>query len=296
MNRQLRWLMASLTSITFLSATNLATAQHAVEVVSYNQGTTPAPVYNPDPNAPPEFFNTPSTALGEPERFTGEGGSYPGAVTPFSPASLTSEIVSVGESGHLTLRLSNFVIPQAAGPEIGVFSNVSLQDAAWPSGQAYDPAITFGEDSAEVDVSADGISWIALGNILFDIPANGYSDVAQTVLSDFQKPFAEPLSGFDGLSFDDPNSADILELLDGSGGGEWLDISSTGLSQVCYIRFRVEDDGNPGLGLNFELDAVTIASDAVGAATVPEPSVTLLLATAGLLTNIARRRRQMLCT
>ncbi len=281
MNWQRKWLMASLTFLAFLSGTNLATAQHAVEVVSYDQGTTAAP-----------GFDTPLSALGKPERFTGEG-VFPGAVTPFNPPFLASEIVSVGESGHLTLRLSNYVIPQDPGPEIGVFSNLFLIDINYPNSQADDPVSTGVVDSAYVDVSADGFTWVSLGSVDFDIPANGYNDVALTNLADFHKPFTEPLSSFDGLFYDDPNdNPDILDLLDGSGGGKWLDISDTELSQVGYIRFSLLDDGDLGSELKFELDAVSIASAAVGAATVPEPSVGLLVATAGILTTFTRRRRR----
>jgi len=288
MNSISRKVWSLLIVVAAYSFVSISFAQYAVEVLSYDQGTTATQVFNPDPNAPPEFFNMDLASLGSPERFTGEG-VFPGAVTPFNPAFLTNEIVSVGESGHLSLRLSNFVIPQAGGPEIGVFANTGLIDVDFPNGQAGSPATAFGVDSADVDVSEDGINWVALGNMVFDIPASGYNDIAQTVPSDFQKPFVGPFSSFDGLALEDPNSPDILELLDGSGGGKWLDISGSGLSQVGYIRFRVDDDGNSGIELNFELDAVSIASNAMGTATVPEPSTVLYLAIAGLLTAYTDR-------
>ena len=80
-----------------------AAAQYAASVVSYSPGTTPAP-----------GFTMSAAALGSPERFSGEG-VFPGVVSPFSPPFLNTEIVSVGVGGHLTLRLSNYAIPQAAG-------------------------------------------------------------------------------------------------------------------------------------------------------------------------------------
>ena len=67
-----------------------------------------------------------------------------GVVSPFNPPFGQNEIVSVGEGGHIMLRLSHYAIPQAAGPEIGVFENVGLIDINYPNGQAGSPAGTFG--------------------------------------------------------------------------------------------------------------------------------------------------------
>jgi hypothetical protein len=249
-----------------------AAAQYAAAVASYNAGTTPA-----------AGFTAPATALGSPERLTGEG-SFPSVVSPFSPPFLASEIVSVGEGGHITLRLSHYAIPQATGPEIGVFENIGLIDTSFPNGVAGSPAATFGIDSALVDVSANGTTWVSLGNIAFDIPANGYTDVtdpfagaAGSVPSDFQKPFTGDLNSFSSLRYSDAAGPDMLDLLSGSGGGKWLDISGAGLAQVGFIRFSVADDLSATSRLNFELDAVSISHAAMGAAVVPEPHVFILI-------------------
>src|SRR5262245_40402166 len=108
-----------------------AVAQYGAAVISYNKGGSPDTAYTLNP----------SSALGLPERFTGEG-VFPGAVTPFNPSFGTNELVSVGEGGHLTLRLSRYAIPQppAAGPEIGIFENVGLSDTSFPNGVADVPA------------------------------------------------------------------------------------------------------------------------------------------------------------
>jgi hypothetical protein len=288
-------LVAALVSI-YLSPR--AAAQYAVQVLSYNAGTTPA-------MSGGQAFDDSSAALGEPERFTGEG-VFPGVVTPFNPPFLRNEIVSVGEGGQLTLRLSNYAVPQAAAPEIGVFAHPGLidQDIINFSGVASDPVTEFSVKSALVDVSTDGVNWVSLSNqaIPFDIPSNGYTDLTSvsssvpgTALSDFQQPFTRPLSDFGGLSYHNPGGSDILGLLAGSGGGKWLDISNTGLSQVGYIRFSVADDGDASTKLNFELDAVSVSHAALGTATVPEPS-SIALAVAALVGSIksvrrARRRR-----
>ena len=76
---------------------------------------------------------------------------------------------------------------------------------------------------------------------------------------------------------------EAVELLQGSAGGTWLDVSSTGLDRVGYIRFSVP----VGQGSVFKLDAVSIADAAVGTA-VPESAT--LLATAVLLTSLLSNR------
>jgi hypothetical protein len=266
----------------WLSADIPATAQYGAEVVSYDPGTTPA-----------SGFTNPATALGEPERFTGEG-SFPSIVSPFGPPYLSSELLSVGEGGHITIKLSHFAIPQS-GPEIGVFENAGLE-MDFANGTALDPVSTFGQDSAIVEVSANGTIWRSLGNVLFNRPTNGYTDLTDpfsstpgTSLSDFQQPFESGISEFAGLPYSDATGNDVLDVLAGSGGGTWLDISGTGLPRVGYIRFSVPDDFT-STRQNFELDAVSIAHGAVGAV-IPEPGTSNGALLMTVLTIGYRRRR-----
>jgi hypothetical protein len=290
MKLRIRSIISLLAAAAVFSTTNLVWAQYAVEVTSYDAGTTPAIDF--ESGLP---YNITSTALGEPSRFTNDA-FFPGVVSPFSAPYKRGQLLSVGETGHVTLRLSNYALPQPGGKEIGVFAHAGLIDIGFPAGQAGDPASVFGVDSAFVEVSADGTNWFAIGDTTFDIPTNGYSDVTDpfagspgSVPSDFQKPFLGSLASFDGLPHSDAGGPDILEVLDGSGGGNWLDVPA-GLSQVGFIRFSVADDGNPAFPLNFELDAVSIASAALGGPTIPEPA-TIGLAL-GCLTAWADSRRR----
>ena len=285
MKRPLR-LAATLFSLSIaISISFEASAQHAVQVTSYDSGTTPAIDF--ESGLP---LNLKSSALGEPSRFTDDP-FFPGVVSPFNAPYKRGQLLSVGESGYVTLRLSNYALAQPGGREIGVFAHAGLIDVAFPTGQASDPAAAFSVDTAFVEVSADGSTWFAIGDVTFDIPTNGYNDVSDpfapsrgSLPSDFQKPFVGSLSSFDGLA----HSPDVLNLLDGSGGGNWLDIPA-GLSQVGFIRFSVADDGNPNFNTNFELDAVSVAHAASGAPTIPEPSSLLLLGIV-LLGRTWRRR------
>ena len=273
------WIHFSASIVCFFVASPCA-AQHAVSVVSYDAGATPTP-----------GFTIATAALGEPTRFTGVG-AFPGAVTLFNPPYLSREIVSIGEGGQLTLRLSHYVLPQAAGPHLGVFINAGFIETSFPNGQAGTPVGTFGVDSAIVEVSENGLEWESLGPRTFDIPTNGYtdltspfSDVPGNVESNFLTPFGSTLSDFDGLKY----APDMLSLLAGSAGGTWLDLSGTGLTQVGYVRFSVLDDGDDNTGLNFELDGVSISRVAMGTA-VPEPGMVVWGAVGLWLAAVGWRR------
>ncbi len=275
--------------------TNAFALSTALFVDSYNAGSTPAP----------GGYIDPATALGSPERLTGEG-VFPGVVSPFNSPFLNTELVSIGEGGHLTLQLSNLVTPDASGPELGIFTNATIADVdgdfSNPAATASAaPVSTFGTDSALVEVSEDGLVWTSLGEQLFDIPTSGYTDLTNpfsgtpgAVPANFDQPFTGVLDDFAGLDYFNGSATDVLDVLAGSGGGTWLDISGTGLNEISWIRFSVADDNNVGTSLNFELDAVTIASSALGGL-VPEPTSASLLAMAlvavgGLRPNLFYRR------
>lgn len=271
--------------VALAGATNVRAGAFADEVISYTPGTTAAGGYT-----------NRSAALGSPTRFT--GGDFPGVVSPFSPPYLTSDIVSIGQGGQLTLRLSNYALTSSTGLQLGVFAHAGIADAnntydsssqaGSPLASSNDPSSgMFSVYSANVAVSADDHTWVSLGRKTFDIPTNGYTDLtdpfsstAGSALSDFGKPFAGSLSSFAGETY-----SQMLTTLNGSGGGNWFDLSGTGLSQVGYIRFSLDTADH------FELDAVSVANGFVGAAT-PEPATGVLavIGFVGIL-FLARRRR-----
>jgi len=252
-------------------------AYFAAEVVSYHGG----------PGIVTTYAN-PAAALGSPDGVTGEG-VFPNVLGPFSPAYSDDEIVQIGEGGHLTLRLSHYAVV-GAGLELGVITNVGLIDNDWPNGATAGTASTFGADDATVEVSENGLDWVSLGTLHFNLPAIYYLNAgpydtaapASPVLADFGLPFTGSLSDFDNK----PTYADVVSVFGGSGGGTWLDLGATGLSQVGYVRFSVLDDGDAGTALSFELDAVSIATAALGAP-VPEPASAIVL----LLAAACARRR-----
>jgi hypothetical protein len=213
---------------------------------------------------------------------------WDGVLSPFNAGWEADEIVQIGPGGHLTLRLERYATV-GAGLEIGVVANAGLMDANWPNADVGDPAVTIGSDVATVEVSYDYQSWVSLGEVLFDMPANYYLDsgpydaTAGSVLADFGKASAAVLSDYDGLT----DYADILAVLDGSGGGTWLDLSSTGMTEVGYIRFSVGAGGG-----TFEIDSISVSNMLAGdEVPVPEPATLGLLAAGAV--GLIRRRRQM---
>ena len=224
-------------------------------------------------------YAEPAAALGSPTRYTGAG-VYPSAVTPFNPAFMPSEIVAIGTGGSLTLRFDEPVTNDAANPhglDLIVFGNTFFADRSYPSG-VVDGVFGPFADSL-VEVSADGIDWRPLtgGTLNGFFPTLGYSDLtdayavtAGALESDFTRP-VNPAFDPMGLSF-----AQVVAGYAGSGGGTGLDIASSGLSAISFLRISVT--------------AGELLIDGVSdVAAVPSPATLLSL---GLLTSLATLRRR----
>lgn len=232
-------------------------------------------------------YQKPAAALGAMAGDT----SY-GALTPFNPAFSSSHLVIVGAGGALTLKLSSPVgIPlgEPSQPQLGVFVNNGIVDVSGDgSGKAGDPATTFSAfPQALLSISSDGVTYSPLdGNtatseidpFIFANPNNFYTDT--TIVNYFGAPGTQPADPFQPFTghlsdFDGKTYAEMLTLLDGSAGGNWIDLSAGGLSSVQYVKFDVPDGANYRL----VLDAVTA---------VPEPAGLMLLV--GGLALVRRRR------
>lgn len=236
-------------------------------VVSYTSGAVPN-TFEGDP------YDISGASLGLPAADTGYG-----VLTPFNGAFARDQITGVGAGGNLILHLSSPV--STAGKTLGVHAAVGLIDADYPYGQNLSTATPYTDPRvASVSVSHNGTTWVSLGMVEFDIPTNyytqgitspGFQETQGTMVADFAKPFTGSLSDFDG-----ENWAATLATLDGSAGGEWLDLSGTGLQEVNYVKFEVAEPG-----------AKLFVDSVVGVA-VPEPTgLIVLLPAAALL----RRRR-----
>lgn len=241
----------------------------ASQVVSYGAGQGVQPGYD-----------VPGSALGEPTRFTGVG-SFPGAVTPFNPAFLGSEIVSIGTGGHLVLKFDTPVADDPLNPfgvDFLVFGNTGYIDSAFPAGVV---GGVFGAGNGVIEVSADGVQWVTVGASAADRPfptmgyldlSDPYSTVPGSVLSDFTRP-VDPGLDPGGMSF-----AHLVSAYDGSGGGTGVDLWLLGLPSISYVRVS-----NSALGVTVEIDALA------DVAPVPGPGAGLAVA---VLASLAARRRR----
>lgn len=216
----------------------------ASAVISYEPGAAPA-----------GGFTDPLASLGEPTRLTGAP-FVPGAVTPFNPAWMPADVVSIGAGGSLTLALDAPATDHTShlyGVDLILFGNSFFSDAAPPSGVA----ATLIADGGVVEVSADGVSWFIVSGAAADglWPTLGFLDVgpysvaAGVELTDFRTPIDPALAASDaiGLAWDE-----LVALYGGSAGGIGIDLAAVGLEEANFIRIR-----NPAGSLaHVEVDGV----------------------------------------
>lgn len=238
------------------------------------------------PGAYTTDFQQASAALGTPAGDTGtdsSGYSY-GALTPFNPPFLSDQVVKIGAGGSLTMLLSS-PLAIASGRQLGIFVNNGLIDtSATGNGQAGIPAATFSPSpQAILSVSSDNLTYVtldadpltpAVDPFIFNNPTNVYTDA--TINSYISMPGVHPADPFQPFTghlgdFSGKTYPQMLALLDGSAGGNWIDLSASGLSSVNYVKFEVPDRAD----YRMVLDAVTA---------VPEPASLWLLGGALVLT------------
>jgi hypothetical protein len=253
--------------VTILTVALLVTAAasatyNAVVVVDYDAGINYSAGYT-----------NPTAAIGAGPTDTGEFMGTVFYVNPFNAPYSTDDVVSIGAGGHITLQLDVFANALGDVAEIGIFSYQFFNQDGWPSGGTGTTAQTFRPAQfACIDVSNNGTDWVSLNAgqaIQCDVPANAFADEAGTVPSDYGMPFSGTISDFDGTA----SVQDTIDVYNGSAGGTWVDISSTGLDSVGYIRLSVATDATT----SFELESISIANCAAGFAT-PEPTCLLMLA------------------
>lgn len=190
-------------------------------------------------------YQQPLSAIGEPTRFTGVG-VEPGAVTPFRPAFMPGEVVSVGRGGWLVLAFDEPILDDPRHPfgvDLIVYGNAFCADLAYPGGIA---GFSYGEGGI-IDVSTDGTTWHEVPGAFADggLPTLGWLDVGPystapgAVPTDAALP-VDPSMGPDdllGMAW-----GELLATYGGAAGGTNVDLASVGLTSVRFIRIRVPTD------------------------------------------------------
>lgn len=251
----------------------LAVAPFASEVVGYATGTGVSAGYD-----------NPAHAIGSPSRYSNDlTPEWSSVVSPFSPAYLGSQVVSVGAGGSLTLRFGTPVANDAANPfgmDLLVFGN-AFYAYNFVTGTT-NGSIGGTNAAGVIEVSQDGLAWSTIPGVRPDsaFPTLGYADLtdpfsstAGLVEADFTKP-VNPAFNAAGMDF-----AGILAGYNGSGGGVGVDLASVSLPWISYVRFSLPSDASGTI----EIDGVS------DVAAIPAPT-TLLIGAVGVLAAGRRRR------
>jgi len=225
-------------------------------------------------------YQNASVTLRSPERITGEFFAFPTVVTPFNPPFAPDEIAGIGAGGSLVVAFDEPVMDDPANPfglDLLVFGNAFYNDRAYPNGRA--SGVISASSSGTLEVSQDGIAWFTIPNAYPDnlFPTLAYSDLTESqtdvpgnVPSDFTKP-VDPSFNAIGTSY-----LQLLAAYNGSGGGTGVDISSSGLAFISFVRV------SNSLG-QLEIDGFSDVSP------VPGPTAFCLIFPAAAL--FSRRRR-----
>lgn len=230
-------------------------------------------------------YDNPATALGSPSRFSNDPTpAWSSVVSPFAPAYLPEQIVSIGPGGSLTLRFDEPVVNDAANPfgvDLLVFGN-AFYSVNFVTG------ITNGQlggsnSGGVIEVSQDGVLWSTVPGVRPDslFPTLGYSDVADPfagapglIGADFTRP-VNPAFNAAGLDY-----AGVLAGYNGSGGGVGVSLDALGLPWISFVRVLLPSNATGTI----EVDAVS------DVAAVPAPA-TFLLAPIVLIAAGRRRAR-----
>ena len=248
-----------------------AESPFATEVVSYDPGSGGVP-----------GFDDPESALGPPSRTSG-GVLFPSAVTPFQPAFMTDELVSLGTGGALVLGFDHPVRNDPGNPfgiDLIIFGNPFLGDTAPPFGVAGN---LFGE-GGEIAVSMDGVIWHPIPEVPADgaIPTMGWMDSGPYDTEPGGKPtdFTRPVDPIhSGANLMGMTHLEIVEAYNGSGGGTGIDLDWVGLSEIRYVRISNQTSiGSPEVDAVADVSPDGITGDLNGDGLVDGIDLGLLLA------------------
>jgi hypothetical protein len=202
-------------------------------------------------------FRSLAAVLGEPTRFTNLSGQFGGAVTPFNAPFGGDEILTLGQGESITVKFPVQVfdrpLSEFSGADFLVFGN-SFYLFDFNTGRATGGVFA---EPGQIEVSQDGVTFFPITNAFADtaFPTNGFRNPtgafdlppANPILSDFGRPV--------NLSFNEIGLTlnQIVDAYNGSGGGTPVDIASTGLQWIQYVRLH-------GAAGGVEVDALSVVN------------------------------------
>jgi hypothetical protein len=194
--------------------------------------------YAPGMGAAPGHRNA-VAALGAPARMTGTA-AEPEAITPFQPAWLPDQVVSIGAGGSLVLELGSTATDDPGhrfGIDLIVYGNAFFSDLASPMGV---PGFCAAEGGA-IEVSADGATWHAIPGASIEgglptmawLDSGPYDTMAGTLPSDFLRAVDPAVNESSAMGLPYP---DLVALHDGGAGGMGIDLALAGVSTARFVR------------------------------------------------------------
>lgn len=211
-----------------LCGVSLASDPWADRVVSYTAG-----------DGVDAGYDDATRALGSPTRVNFFGDT----VTPFNTPYWSTDIVSIGRGGQLTVAFDEAVTDDAGNPfgvDLLVFGNqFYVTNAAGRVSGLF-------QEGGTIELSANGVDWVlATPTAESGFATNGFVDTvdlefgtdAGTIPTDFTRP-VDP--GFDPFGL---TREQVVAGYAGSGGGLGIDIGAYGLSEVRYVRVSNASDG-----------------------------------------------------
>ena len=265
------------TLLVLAASDRLAQAQHASFVVDHVPGTGAGAGYT-----------NPQTTLGPPTRMSGLPGITDSVVTPFQPAYMPNELLTIGRGGSLVVAFEHPVRDDPGNPfgvDLLVFGNAFFTNLGGTdpcTGALYD-------EGGRIEVSVDGVEFFEIPDLSADgfFPTLGYRDVggfdtvAGVVPTDFTRPVDPAM--IELMSEGSVCWDDLLEHYDGSGGGAPIDLATVGLAEISYVRISVDSDAGslPEIDAFADVAPERLPGDLDGSGVIDGADLTLLLAAWG---------------
>ncbi len=222
-------------------------------------------------------------------------------------------MIAFGDGGGVTLRFDQPIKPVAGEKEFGLFTAQMVLPSTG--------GIFNGNMEAAILISADNVNWRTLAGVVvgdpltyiatshkFNAPTMAYdygttatawtygspgataAELSALTVADYQTPMPDD-NLFNGTGGNgdrlalagDTLAATYDTIFGASGGGNWFDLSDSGLAEVGYLRLNGVNSGGAAGGIR--LDAVYTTAVAV----VPEPAALVVLP--ALIALLGRRRR-----